>query len=381
LISMNTSEGTIALAITLASSSKVQLIEADSFANAGGTAELQTASAIAATPSGTYVFRLHQEISAQSGAPASEVGDMNLSSGSGNGTMDQNLAGVPSLSNITATLNTPAAFGRGTGTISDSSSTMNVVYYIANSGKVVLLVSNVGAVGSGSAESQSGAVGNGLNGNYAFASRGDDSNFAGLATVGQFNATSGTLNVSQDAAQDGNILPTANFSACYTAFTDGSVEVNRVSGNTCSSTVAQFFRMVNPTRAFFINESANAVEDGIADLQTSQNLSAASFNGQYSLVMDGISGPVGALSGVGALQFNGAGKLTLNEVANSDAFGFGGGQVLTGTYSAMPNGRIVGTVNGNTFQSLVMYVVSPSQAYVLQTDPGFVTSGTLQLQQ
>ena len=381
MIGMNTSEGQITLAITLVSSSKVQFIEADSFANAGGTAELQSASATGTTPNGTFVFRIHQDSSVQSGAPASELGNMVLSSGSGNGTMDENLAGVVSLSNITTNLNAPSTFGRGTGTISNSSATFNLVYYIVNTSKIMMLVSNVSAVGSGSAELQSGAVASGLNGNYVFGSRGDDSTtLASLATVGQFNASSGTLTVTQDATQDGNIIPTANFSACYTAFSDGSVVVNSVSGSTCTSTVTQVFRMVNPTRAFFLNMSPNSVQDGTADLQTSQSLSAASFKGQYSLAMDGQDVTPQLLSRVGTFQFDGASRVTLNELVNASNTGQGAVSpgLLSGTYAVGTGSRVTTTMTG---LHLVMYSISPSQAYVLQTDTGTMTSGMIQLQQ
>jgi hypothetical protein len=103
--------------------------------------------------------------------------------------------------------------------------------------------------------------------------------------------------------------------------------------------------------------------------------------------MDGVDtgatdGTPQLLSRVGTLQFNGTSKLTLNEVAN--ASGSGGGAtspgLIAGTYSVSSNERIVGTLSTGTL-NLVMYAVSPSQAYVLQTDPGFITSGALQLQQ
>jgi hypothetical protein len=53
---------------------------------------------------------------------------------------------------------------------------------------------------------------------------------------------------------------------------------------------------------------------------------------------------------------------------------------LTGTYSVSSSGRVVGNLNSNSLD-LVMYAVSGSQAYVLQSDAGVVTSGTVELQQ
>src|SRR5436305_844803 len=64
----------ISLAVTLASTSEAQFMEADAFASGTGTAELQTATAISSAPSGTFVFRMHQELDAQNSPSASPVG-------------------------------------------------------------------------------------------------------------------------------------------------------------------------------------------------------------------------------------------------------------------------------------------------------------------
>lgn len=388
-IGINTSLGALNWAITLASASQLQLIEADSFANAGGTAELQDSTAVTTIPTGSFVFRIHQEQSAESQAPAGEAGVLAFSNGAGSGSMDQNLAGNFTSPNITSTLNAPAGLGRGTGTLLNGGTnfTTNFVYYVVNSSKFYILVTNVSAVGSGTAELQSGAVGNGLSGSYAFGSRGDDSNFfAGTTTVGQFSASSGAMSGTEDINQDGNISSSVPVSSCYTAAANGRVLVTASSGGTCASTTDQVFWMVSPSRAFFVNAATNAVEDGTADLQTASNFGLSTFTQQYSLDMDGldtgaIDGIQQLLSRVGALQFDGKGKLTLSEVANASAVG-ANNTVLSGTYTVGSNGRIVGTMsNSGGGLSLVMYAVSPSQAYVLQTDQSLVSSGTILLQQ
>jgi hypothetical protein len=387
-INLNTSLGQISWAITLSSTSEFSLIEADTFANAGGTAELQPPSAISATLSGTYVFRLHQEFSAQNQTPAAEVGAITLSGGSATGSMDENLNGVFSSPAVTATYSTPDSLGRGTGTLVNSSTnfTTNFVYYIVDISKFVMLVSNVNAVGSGSAELQSGAVTNGLSGNYAFGSRGDGSFFAGVATVGQISAASGTMTTTEDLNQDGTITSNTSFDSCYTPSANGRVVINDVSGNACSSSAAQVFWMVNPSRAVFVNTFS--IEDGTADLQTSPSFSTSTFTQQYAMAMDGLDlsrtiVPSDELySRIGVLQFDGKGNLKLNEVVNASGTNAGVNSpgILGGTYSVGSNGRITGSV-GNGTLNLVMYAVSPSQAYVLQADPGFITSGTLLLQQ
>ena len=390
-MSLSNSGGSQTLAFTIAGASKLQLIEADNFANAAGIAELQVPSAISAALNGTFVFRLHQEFSAQSGASAAEVGTLTISGGTGSGSMDENLGGSFTSPNITSTISATSGLGRGTGTISTPASTINFVYYVIDNSRFVMLVTNANAVGSGSAELQNGAVGNGLSGNYVFGSRGDDLSpsgfFAGVATVGQFNATSGTMSGTLDSSQDGTITSNASFSSCYTPSSSGRVVVNNLSGNTCSAGISQVFWMVNPSRAFFLSAGNATVEDGTADLQQAQAFSASTFSGQYTLAMDGVdTGTIDfqqqLLSRVGTLQFDGTGKLTLNEVVNASASSAGAQSpgILTGTYSVSGSGRVAGTLNGNTL-NLVLYAASPSQAYVLQSDPSFITSGMIQLQQ
>jgi hypothetical protein len=147
------------------------------------------------------------------------------------------------------------------------------------------------------------------------------------------------------------------------------------------------FWMVNPSRAFFLDDSTTRAEDGTADLQTATSFSAASLKGQFAIVMDGmdvLNNFAEGLARVGTLQFDGASKLTLVELANASQSGNGASSpgAMAGSYQVGSGGRVTGTVsNGNAPLDLVMYAVSGSQAYALQVDPGTNTSGMVQLQQ
>jgi len=388
----------ISLAVTLASTSQAELMEADVFASGAGTAELQDPTAISAAPSGTFVFRLHQEVDAQSSSSASEVGVFAVASGSlTSGSMDQSLFPVSSslLSLTAGTFSTPTSFGAGTGSFTDSSPYQtNFLYYIVNSAKFVLLASNSGSVGSGSAEVQSGAVGNGLAGTYAFGSRGDDFNFyADLATVGQFTGSgatisSGALDLMQEGTEGGSVSQPTTFTGTPTTTTSNPSPQGRVQV-TLSTGTPVIFWMVSPSRAFFLdNTPTTSAEDGTADLQTNASFSAASLKGQFALIMDGMdvlnSFPEG-LARVGTLQFDGASKLTLVELANASQSGTGATNpgALAGNYQVGGSGRITTQINGNNSggPDLVIYAISGAQGYALQVDPGTNTSGMVQLQQ
>jgi hypothetical protein len=382
----------ISLAVTLASTSQAQLMEADVFASGAGTAELQTATAISSAPNGTFVFRMHQEVDAQNSTSASQVGFFTLASGSlSSGSMDQNLFPVgSSLLTLTGgTFSAPSTLGTGTASFTDSSPfTTNFLYYIVNSAKFVLLASNPGAVGSGSAELQTGAVGNGLQGTYAFGSSGDDFQFNNdVATVGEFTGNGATISAGQlDALQDGqSYSQDVAFTGIATTATNNPSPQGRalVTLNESGTSVPVIFWMVSPTRAFFLDNLTTRVEDGTADLQTTTSFSGATFKGQFALLMDGIDTSPEGLARIGTLQFDGSSKLTLLELVNASQSGTGATNpgALAGTYQVGSGGRFTGSLSSGSGLDLVGYAVSGSQAYMLQVDQGANTSGTIQLQQ
>lgn len=397
-IAMTSQFGTINLAVTMVSNSKVYLMEADNLnstgldLNATGIAELQDSSAIATTPAGSFAFRIHDEISGLSQVPAAQVGAFAVPGSGVNGAMDQNAGGTLTTPNLTWTFAAPGALGRGTGTFLNASTnvTSHFVYYMVNGSKVDLLMSDTGVVGAGSAEAQSGAIANGLSGTYAFGSSGDDSNFSSgffgtVATVGEFNASGGNISGTEDTNVDGNVTASAAINNCYSASANGRVAVTNLSGGTCSSTVTQVFWMVSPSRAFFLDLNASIFDDGTADLQTVSNFSASTMKGQFALVMGGIDGTTPQLlSRVGVVQLDGASKVTINELANASDPNIGGINapgILSGTYTVSSNGRIRGgAANANGGFDFVMYGVSGSQAYALQSDPGVITFGTFEQQ-
>jgi hypothetical protein len=383
----------ISLAVTLANTLQAQLMEADIFASGTGTAELQTATAISSAPSGTFVFRMHQEVDAQNSTSASQVGFFTIASGSvSSGSMDQNLFSIgDSLLTLTGgTFSAPSTLGVGTGSFTDSSPfTTNFFYYIVNSAKFVLLAGNINAVGSGSAEMQTGAVGSGLQGTYAFGSQGDDFRFnAGVATVGEFTGSGATISAGHlDALQDGlNYSQNVAFTGSPTTATNNPSPQGRVQVtlNESGTSVPVIVWMVSPARAFFLDNLSTRVEDGTADLQTTTSFSAATFKGQFALLMDGIDTSPEGLARIGTLQFDGVSKLTLVELANASQSGTGATSpgAMAGTYQVGSGGRFTGSVsNGSGGLDLVGYAVSGSQAYMLQVDSGTNTSGTIQLQQ
>lgn len=385
-VTFGNSTGSITLAVTMVSTSKLYLIEED-FANAAGIAEKQTSTA---APSGTFSFRQHNVTSLQGAESA--VGVFTVSGGSvTGGTVDVNRGGTVDNgtgSPLTITAGSfiaPASNGRGTGSFSDSSGvTSNFIYYMVDASNVRFLSNDSGVIGSGRAEMQTGGpfTAASLANGYAFGSRGDDSfSIAGVNTVGSLTANgNGTITTgTYDSVVDGTSFPNISFSnGSYTMASNGRapVTLNVSSGGTFQ----EIFWMVSPARAFFLVASnptdTGSVEDGTADQQLTTSFSNSSLNGQYAFVMDGFDlnvnpGFTTDVDRVGWIQWDGSGNLKLSEVVSDNGVPQPSG-LLPGTYTVSTNGRAAATVNSlsHTPNDVVLYLISPTDAYVLENDTG-----------
>jgi hypothetical protein len=383
------SSGQINLSITTENTSKFYAVEADAFANfsanAAGEGIRQNSGTLTTAPtSASFVMRAHQ----QPPSSSATVGTLNTSSATSvTGTIDVLRGGalLPQLTLTSGTLSAPDSMGRGTLVYTDSASspvTTHYEYYIIDANTFLLMQSDSTLLGTGRAEAQaSGALT--LAGNYVFGSRGDTAaNAGGVRSVGGFTAGSGAISAGAlDSVQDGTSILNESFSGIYTPGASGRINVSLTPSS--GSQIAAVFWMVGPSRAFFLINDANKVEDGTIDLQRQSSFAATDIKGQYALVMDGYNSS-NFLTRVGTLISDGIGNLQLNEEANSFAPGSLPGLIndpptLPGNYTVASNGRVSATIS-SVSSNLVIYMVSPSQAYILQNDPATEISGTIQLQ-
>lgn len=385
-LSLSFSDGTSAgFQISLASSSQFYLIEADSALNAGliasGSGQKQDTTAFSAVPNGTFVLRMHSITSSLgSTIPISTVGAFTVSGGGTvSGSMDNQQFSSFAPSTFTGgSFNTPdTTTGRGTGTFVDSSrGTLTFTYYVVDASHLIFFSTNTGVVGTGVAEKQSGApfTTASFSGPYAFGSSGDTlSFFEQTNAVGRFNAdgsgaiTAGVL----DAATDGTTTSNLPFTGTYTMDSNGRATVTLGSS---SGSIQQVYWMVSPSRAFTVTNSSNSVEDGSVDLQVG-SFSNASLSGFYAFEMDGFDNALNSTKQrVGFINANGSGTMSLDQVSNASGAVSQEGS-FSGTYSVTSNGRVTGTANSIS-NNLVFYLVSGSNAYVLQNDSGVAIKGT-----
>jgi hypothetical protein len=394
-------EGSISLDVTLVSTSKLYMIEADN-ANATGVAEAQSSTTLP-TAATSFIFKEH---SFSATHDFSSVGQLTLATdGTVTGSDDVDREGLvnggggttnPLALTGSSLFNAPDSTGRGTATLTDSTGTIDFIYYIVNSSNLRLMVSDAGVVGAGRAEAQTGQpfTTDPLSGNsFAFGSRADDANAGpgAVNTVGSISASSGAISGGLlDTAVDGvNAYASVpiNTGGTYTAVAaNGRTVLGFTTLAPLPSTVQQVFWMVNPSRAFFLTTSDSSditkIEDGTADEQQG-TFTNSSLNGQYAFSMDGYDNNAQVfVDRVGWIQWKGNGNLTWNEaVNNSGGISSSGG--LSGTYTVGTNGRTTASVSNLSYNDndIVFYLVSGSNAYILENDAGVEINGAMSQQQ
>jgi hypothetical protein len=385
------SNGTFQFAVNLVNTSQFYLAENDSFANGAGIGDKQNAAAITTTPSGSFAFRVHAY--GTPNGPVGTVGQLVSNNGAVTGSADILRNGTMNAVTLQGSFQTPDSTGRGTLTYVDNVSniTANYEYYIINASTIRLLGFDANVLALGRAEHESGGPFNAgsLSGSYAFGTVGNlnTSNDGGLTrTVGQFAAGGGSISSgAYDAVINGNVVANNPLqtpaAGSYTVSANGEILLTlNPSGGV---PVQEILWLVSPSRAFVLVNDSTKVEDGTLDLQTSTSFSNSTLSGQYGLVMEGIT-TSNYLTRVGTFIPDGNGNVTLNELVN--AFTSAGASFnspsLTGTYTTSSNGRVAATIVPTTSPNieLVLYMVSPNQAYVLQGDTGFEVSGSVALQ-
>jgi len=375
---------TFQVSITMVSASQLYMTEADTFANASGEANMQATSF--ASPSGTFVFRIHN---AGSTASASQVGVASLSSGTVSGTVDEVRAGsfFPN-AGLSGTTTAPDSTGRGTLTLTDSLNvTSNYIYYEINSTTYELIESDANTLGQGRMEQQSGSLA--FSGNYVFGSKGDTNSplallnvrtAGGLTSDGASTITGG----SYDSVQNGSQIVNQPFGGSFTEASNGRVQLTLTPSG--SNSISEIVWMVNSGRAFFLVNDPAKEEDGTMDQQQSMTFTNGSLTGQYAFGNDGFffQSSFPFLTRVGTFIPDGNGNVKLNETTNSFDLSQGGAVgsvVVGGTYTVGAPGRATVTLAGSQGNiNLVLYMLSPSAAYVIENDSGTEIGGKMAIQ-
>jgi hypothetical protein len=386
LLTLNmTGAGQIELAVTLGLDGRVLLIGFDASEGGAGRATPQSVSAIANTPSGTYVFRLHSfRPGAASGGSISTVGSMTLTSGSINGNEDLVRFGTFGSVTITGLVMAPDSTGRGTLTLTDNVGFVtNYIYYVIDAATLDLLETDPGRIGSGIAAAQTGGpFGDAsLKDSFVFHSRGDTlSNLGGTNSAGVFTSEgNGSLTAgAYDTAQDGVPTQNATLKGTYNVAANGrmAIALNPTLGSQSLAAIQQVAWIVSPSQALFLVDAPSVAEDGQMDQQQEATYSNASLNGSFSFVMFGYDteSPI-EVDRLGAMNFNGSSTINLSNYF-VNRLGSRNQTKASGKYSVSANGRVSGTISGVT-SDLVIYLTSPTSGSILLEDAGTEVSGSI----
>jgi hypothetical protein len=397
-LTLNVSGGTETWFITMVSSSKFYLTEADDSitfsANAAGQGEQQDPTVLSGIPSGTFAFRVHQAIpTPPSGAM---VGQFTATGGSAVGQVDTEQLGVLSSSPavLSGTFALLDSLGRGTFKATIGGTATNFNYYLVNATTLLLLESDSNALGLGRAEAQSLPFSaTSFSGSYAFGTSGDSQNkLHGINSVGAVSVSGTALTGNYDSSRDGTSTVNQAVTGVINSFdpTTGRTTISLAQTGGEGLTIQEVLYLVNPTRAFSLVYYPNLpmiVEDGTIDQQVGAPFSNASFKGQYGFVMGGfvVTGP---LTIVGTLAPDGSSNLNLTESTNLYSPGATVGTTtvnpsatvtspsyVQGSYTASGNGRVTAPS-----LNLVLYMVSGNKAYELQGGSGTQLFGPTEAQ-
>ncbi|MGA7561042.1 MAG: hypothetical protein WCF61_07535 [Terriglobales bacterium] len=363
--------------ITMIDTNHFYVMEADTFATSAGYGILQSSTAI---PSGTFVFKSHNF------GISSRVGGIAIAGGVFTGTQDilTPVGGTNASQSITGALGAPSSTGVGTFSLTAATGSFSGNYYVVSPTEFYFLANpNSGSLEIGQAELQTGGPFSATNsltaGSYVLGSRGDtiDTSLiqpaihtAGVFTTdGAGNVTTGTVDyVNGSNVEDNNgagLTVSAGANYTFDPSGDGNGIVTLPLSN--GATLSEIFWMTSPTSAYFLNNSAQAVEDGSFSAQTG---AVSTLNSQAAFVMDGFPGTYG--DQVGVFEPTAGSNFNWNEEANQA--GYGALPVGTnGAYTAATNGRFTVTVNnfnnltGNA-SFLVFYLSSPTTGYMVEVD-------------
>jgi Putative Ig domain len=258
---------------------------------------------------------------------------------------------------------TVAANGRGTSTLTVGTSVINQAFYVISANELLMMstdpLSVTNAIYGGSVLKQAaGAFTNAsLNGASVLHVEGVTSTGASQGVtiqVGVITATgAGTFTILADGNKAG-VLGPINQSGTYTVAANGRTPL-------ADKDHSWVFYLVGPNQGFVVDADPSATA-GLLEAQSVGPFTAASLSGSFifgdgtpvvktSTLQSGVASADGIASITSTIDRNTAGVLT-------------GGMALADTYTVAANGRVV--LSGS---KQIMYIISPSRAVVVSSDP------------
>lgn len=279
------------------------------------------------------------------------------------GAMDTKGAGLVATNTAFTGTYTVAANGRGTSALTVGTSVINQAFYVVSANELLMIstnaVSATNAIYGGSVLKQAaGSFTNAsLNGASVLEVEGFSNTGVSNAVTIQVgvitSAGTGTFTISADGNK-GGVLGPINASGTYSVAANGRTPITDVNHS-------WIFYLVDLNRGFIVDANPSATA-GTLQPQSVGPFTGASLSGNFilgdgppvaktSTLQSGVATADGIANIAGTVDQNKAGVLT-------------GAMAVPDTYTVAANGRVV--LNGS---KQIMYIISPSKAVVVNSDP------------
>jgi len=275
----------------------------------------------------------------------------------------------------------------GTGVLAISISdgrALQLAVTLVNSSKVYLMVTQTFdfANGAGIAKKQDPATfAAPPSGTFTFRNHNVSTAQGSSATVGVFTVSGGTVSGSEDVNRAG-VLSSPTFTGSFNSpDTSGRGTGTFTDNANVTSTFIYYVVDTNNLRFFSTNNGAPGL--GRAETQTGAPFANTSLAGSYAFGSSGDDNfSVAGAKTVGRFTAGGDGTISAGAYDSVENGTVSTNISFTGTYSMASNGRATVTLNPSTGTiQQIFWMVSPSRAFSLTSDPNKVEDGTLDLQQ
>jgi large repetitive protein len=286
------------------------------------------------------------------------------------GSLDTKGAGLVAAGTAFTGTYTVATNGRGTSTFTVGTSVMHQAFYVVSANELVMVstdpASATNAMYGGSVLKQAaGAFSNAsLNGAGVLYVEGfSNTGVSNAATmqVGVITAAgNGTFTISADSNK-GGVLGPISATGTYSVAANGRTPITDI-------THSWVIYLVGQNQGFIVDQNPSATA-GMLEAQSAGPFTGASLSGNF-ILGDGPPVAKASILQSGVVSANGIANIT-GTIDQNNAGVLTSGMALTDTYTVAANGRVV--LNGS---KQIMYIISPSRAVILSSDPA-ITSPNL----
>lgn len=272
------------------------------------------------------------------------------------------------------------ADGRGTLNITSGvTQTFKIAVENGNHGQLIRF--DTGAAGSGTFDLQSSSAFSlsSLSGKFAFAWNGSDSGGNPLSGIGEVSLSSGSASGAADINDAGAYSQVTATGTLQSPDANGHGTASFTYGTTA---LTYAYDIISANRILLIEMDTTAGTVGEADLQSATFAGLTSLSGSYAFFLNGMSQGFGM---VGQITTDGGGNISSSDSVENN-FGALASGTFPGNYTFLPtvagvtvNGRFVLTATEPSLaaDNFVVYLVSPTQAFIMETDSDQLTFGEL----